>query len=153
MGVCMKAIRVSLVLATIALASCGSSSSKGIDGVWEGTALNSDQSMNVTFMATLAQASGSTVDVPNFTFNSSAPCFTSSFSETASFSATGHSGGFQTGPFTLSITTMFPQQVNNVLTLTGTRNGDGTISGNWTITGVTGCAGNGTFTLSGIPPI
>ena len=150
---CMKAIRVSLVLATIALASCGSSSSKGIDGVWEGTALNSDQSVNVTFMATLAQGSGSTVDVPNFTFNSPAPCFTSSFSESATFSATGHSGGFQTGPFVLTVTTLFPSGQNNVLTLTGTRNGDGTISGNWSLTGLTGCTGNGTFTLMGIPPV
>jgi hypothetical protein len=54
-----------------------------------------------------------------------------------------------TGTFEMTISTMFPA-LNNVVTLTGNRTGDGTISGTWVLTGQTGCSGNGTFTLS--PP-
>jgi hypothetical protein len=48
----------------------------------------------------------------------------------------------------MTITTVFPAGMNNVLTLQGTRNGDGSISGTWTLTGLTGCTGeNGTFQM------
>jgi hypothetical protein len=57
----------------------------------------------------------------------------------------GNFNGNVTGTFEMTITTMFPG-TNNVLTLQGTVTGN-TISGNWTLTGGTGCTGNGTFTI------
>jgi hypothetical protein len=47
------------------------------------------------------------------------------------------------------ISTTFPGGSNNVLTLQGTVNSN-TISGTWSATGLTGCSGNGTFTIG--PP-
>ncbi len=46
----------------------------------------------------------------------------------------------------MTISTVFPA-LNNVLTLQGALNGDGSIAGTWTLTGQTGCTGNGNFTM------
>lgn len=47
----------------------------------------------------------------------------------------------------MTVSTMFPENSNNMLTLNGNRNSEGSISGNWTVTGLTRCPGNGTFTM------
>jgi hypothetical protein len=149
----MKWLASFLILSTAVLSSCGSSSSnKGIDGPWNASLVNPDQSAAFTYITVLAQGTGSTVNVTSFSFSGTVPCFASS-SQAATFSVTGHSSGFQTGPFTMTISTMFPQQQNNVLTLTGTRGSDGTITGTWSLAGLTGCSGNGTFSMSGLPPV
>lgn len=139
-----------LSLAT--LISCGSSS-RGITGLWMVDARNPDNSLAFTFTANLTQGSGNSVNVSNFSFGGSLGCFTSGFSETATFSSSGSSNGFQTGSFTLTVSTMFPFATNNVLTLQGTRHSDGSISGTWTLTGQSGCSGNGTFTMRIPPPV
>ena len=46
----------------------------------------------------------------------------------------------------MTISTVFPA-LNNVLTFQGALNGDGSIAGTWTLTGQTGCTGNGNFTM------
>jgi hypothetical protein len=46
----------------------------------------------------------------------------------ATFSVTGASNGYQTGPFQMTITTLFPPQPsNNLLQLTGNRSGRGSM--------------------------
>ena len=144
----------SLALLVFFLVSCGSNSpTKKIDGVWTANLQNPDGSVAYTFMATLTQSTGSTVNVSSFGFTSPASCFTAPLGQTATFTASGHSGGYETGPFGMSIATALMTMVENVLTLSGTRNSDGTISGTWTLTGLSGCSGGGTYTMTAPVPL
>jgi len=145
---------ISLVLLSCFLAACGSSTpAKKIDGIWNANLQNPDSSVAYTFMATLTQSTGSNVDVSGFVFTATAPCFTDPMGQTATFNATGHSGGYETGPFGMSVATARGTMVENTLTLTGTRNNDGKISGTWTLTGLSGCSGGGSYTMTAPRPL
>ena len=144
----------SLVLLTLSLVACGASpAAKKIDGVWNASLQNTDGSLAYTFSATLAQSNGSTVTVSSFDFTSAAPCFTAPMGQSATFTATGHTGGYETGSFGMNVTTALMTPVENVLTLTGTRNSDGTISGTWNLTGLLGCSGSGPYTMVALLPL
>lgn len=137
-----------LLVLGVMLAGCGSNSPQTINGNWTAT-LTGAQSF--TFSAMLQQGSGSTVTVTNLSLTSAMPCFNSSFApESATYTSNGVVNGNITGPFSLMITTLFPAQNQNVLTLQGNVNG-GTITGTWTLSGgvSTGCAaGSGNFTMT-----
>ncbi len=146
----------SLILLALMLASCGDSSRppKKIDGVWYAQLNNTDGTAAYTFSATLTQGTGSDVTVTAFGLWVSAPaCFSSSTGQTATFTATGRSGGYQTGPFAMNISTAFMTQIENVIAMTGTRNSDGTITGNWTLTGLSGCSGSGSYSMHILPAL
>jgi hypothetical protein len=152
-----KQIGIIVLLALgLVMSGCGSSNSRGlgsgnINGTWFATLTNTDGSLAYTFSTTFTQATGSALDVTSFTFTSTGPCFASDqTSETGTFGLMGNFNGNVTGTFGMTITTMFPGATNNLLTLQGTVNGN-TISGTWTLTGGTGCSGNGTFTIH--PPM
>lgn len=117
-----------------------------INGTWTATLTNPDGSSAFAFTTSFTQSSGNALSVTNFTFSSSGSCFSSPTTETGSFNLSGNFNGTVTGSFEMTISTLFPEQ-NNVLTLNGTVNGS-TISGTWTLTGTTGCSGNGTFTFN-----
>lgn len=145
--------KIVLPLLTVFLISCGASSNgKNINGFWDAQLRNSDGSLAYAFPALLAQAAGSQVTVSNFSLGSPSTCFPGATGQTATFTETGNANGIQTGPFTLSITTLFPAQ-NNVLALAGNRNSDGGISGDWTLTGLSGCSGSGSFSMALLPPV
>lgn len=145
---------ISLALLAFFLVSCGSSSpAKKIDGVWNASLQNPDGSAAYTFMATLTQSTGSTVNVSSFGFTSPAPCFAAPLGQSATFTASGHSGGYETGPFGMSIGTGLMTMQENVLTLNGARNSDGKISGTWTLTGFSGCSGGGIYTMTAPTPL
>ena len=145
---------LSLLLLASILTSCGSSPvPKVIDGTWNASLLNSDSSVAYTFQTSLNQDTGSAVKVISFDFTTDAPCFTTPIGQTATFSVTGHSRQFQTGPFKMNISTANGTMVENVLTLNGTRNADGSISGTWTLTGLSGCSGNGNYTMTALRPL
>jgi hypothetical protein len=143
-----------IVLLTLGLTGCGSSSSSSnINGTWMATLNDVNGSPVYSFSTTFTQGSGSSVSVTNFTFTSAGSCFASDqTTETATFGLMGNFNGNVTGTFEMTITTMFPGATNNVLTLQGTVNGN-TISGTWMLTGLTGCSGNGNFTIHGVPPV
>jgi hypothetical protein len=134
---------VALSVLVLMLGGCGSSRQPQIDGSWFAVVNNPDQSPAYPFSATLAQGSGTTVNVTNFGFATSTSCFSTPTSEAATFSAMGSNG---TGTFGMTISTVFPA-LNNVLTLQGMLNGEGSIAGTWTLTGQAGCTGNGNFTM------
>jgi hypothetical protein len=145
---------LSLPLFASILTACGSNTvPKVIDGIWNANLLNSNSTMAYTFQTTLNQDTGSAVKVIRFDFTSDAPCFTTPMGQTATFSATGHSREFQTGPFSMNIETAMGTMVENVLTLNGTRNGDGSISGTWTLTGLSGCSGSGNYNMTALRPL
>ncbi|HKV93710.1 MAG TPA: hypothetical protein VJW20_14275 [Candidatus Angelobacter sp.] len=147
----MTRIGIAVLLALgFMLVGCGSSNSpQTINGNWTAT-LTGTQSF--TFIATLEQGSNPTVTVTNLSLTSAMPCFNSSFApESATYTSNGIVNGNITGPFSLTITTLFPAQPQNVLTLQGNVNG-ATIMGTWTMSGgaSTGCAaaGSGNFTMN-----
>jgi len=149
----MKLARLTfLFLLASILMSCGSSSTpKPIDGAWRATLLNPDSTTAYTFTTVFSQSTAPTVDVISFLFVTPVTCFPSPTGQSATFSVTGHGGGFETGPFTMNVSTAFGTLVENVLTLNGTRNSDGTISGTWTLTGLTGCSGSGSYSMQLLP--
>lgn len=126
-----------VILAVMILTSCGSSTSHNTNGQCIGSLVNENQTPENQFRATFAQGTGSTFTVSNFDFLPAAPCFTT-MAETATLSG---------GSFQMTIKTLFPAAENNVLTLQGTPESNGNFSGTRTVTGQTGCTGNGTFTM------
>jgi hypothetical protein len=147
-----KAIKVIVIsLLGLAMAACGSSSSPGnINGTWSATLVSSsNQSTAYTFSTTFTQSGGGVLTFTNFAFTSSGPCFTGdATSQTGSFALSGNSNGNVTGTLGMTITTEFPGgATQNVLNLQGNVSGN-TITGTWTLTGVSGCSGNGTFTIN-----
>jgi hypothetical protein len=128
------------------LAGCGSKGSGNINGNWTATLTNPDTSPAFAFQTTLTGASGGAFTVTSFTFTSSGTCFASgTTTETGTVSLSGNYNGNVTGSFGMNITDMLPGGVSNVLTLQGTVTG-GHITGTWTLTGGSGCTGNGIFT-------
>jgi hypothetical protein len=151
----MKPIRLVLLsFLSLTLISCGNSSSPaGINGGWFAQLNNVSGSSELGFSVTLAQGSGATVNSSSLTITSPSPCFPQATVQAATFTASGSSSGYLTGPFTMTISTIFPTGSNNVITMQGNRNGSGigSITGTWTLTGYPGCSsGNGTFTMN--PP-
>jgi hypothetical protein len=148
-----KQIAIIVILLALALSMSGCGSGNGtpgsgnINGTWTFALTNTDGSPAYTFSTTFTQGSGGTLNITNFTFTSTGPCFASyQTSETGTFGLMGNFNGNVTGTFDMTISTMFPGATNNVLTLQGVVNGN-TISGNWTLTGGTGCSGKGMFTI------
>ncbi len=150
----MKRIGVTFVaLAVLSLSGCGGSSARNINGIWIAQLKNPDSSLAYSLSASLAQGAGSTVSVSRFEISGSQSCFAAVTGQTATFTVTGRSSGFQTGPFGMTVSTAMGTQVENVLTLTGTRGSDGTIHGAWTVTGLSGCNASGNFTMTVPPPV
>jgi len=144
-----KAMLIGLSLILTACGNGSSSSSGNINGNWTAALTDPNGSPAFAFTTSFTQSSGTSLNVTNFNFTTSSPCFNSQTSQTGSFNFTGNFNGRVTGVFGMTISTMFPPgQTNNVLTLQGNVNG-GTVSGTWTLTGVqSGCTGNGSFTVT-----
>src|ERR1700690_1493642 len=95
------------------MSGCGSvygrPGSGNINGTWAVALTNTDGSPAYTFSTTFTQGSGSTLNITNFTFTSTGPCFAGyQTSETGSFGLMGNFNGNVTGTFDMAITTMFP---------------------------------------------
>jgi hypothetical protein len=155
-----KLIGIIVLLALgLAMSGCDGANAPGsgnINGTWFATLTDSNGDivdLAYSFSTTFTETSNNGLDVTNFTFSVPGPCFApysaDQYSETGSFILSGNSNGNVTGTFAMTITTEFPA-ANNVLTLNGTVNGNA-ISGTWNATGLTGCSGNGTFTIQ--PPM
>ena len=103
----MKKTVATLVLLTALLAACGADTAKNIDGPWLGQLFYPDATPAANFSATLKQESGSAVDVSGFVLDGPS-CFSPPLTSSAMFSATGSSGGFVIGTFTMTVSTAFP---------------------------------------------
>lgn len=140
---------IALLLSLIVtLAGCGGGNSNmgNINGTWTATLTNPQGGTAFAFTTNFMQGSGNNLNVVSFQFTTSGSCFSGPTSETGSFVLSGDFNGHVSGQFGFTISTTFPSD-NNVLTLVGTVNGN-TISGTWTLTGVSGCTGNGNFTMT-----
>ncbi len=144
----MKLSAIALLLSLfVALAGCGSNSHPGnINGNWTATLTNPNGDTQFGFTTNFTQGSGNNLNIVNFQFTTAGPCFTGKTSETGSFGLAGDFNGNVTGQFGMTISTTFPNN-NDVLTLQGAATGN-TITGTWTLTGVPGCTGNGSFSMT-----
>jgi hypothetical protein len=137
-----------LMLAGLALAGCGSgnTNASNINGNWNATLMSTTGGSPVFTFGTSLQVNGDgSLSITNFSFTTNSPCFVSGESESGSFTVAGNFNGQTTG--TLGFTVKSGTPSGNTLSLSGAASGN-TISGTWTLTGGTGCSGNGTFTMT-----
>src|SRR5579871_3548314 len=132
------AVAALLVLGLV-LAGCGSSSSNSgnINGTWNATLLDTNNTTVFSFGTSLAVNGDGSLTISNFNFTTNSPCFVSGETESGSFTLSGS--------FRFTVASGSPS--GNTLKLTGTATGN-TISGTWTLTGGTGCTGSGAFTMT-----
>jgi hypothetical protein len=140
-------ILLALGLATIGCGSSNNSNSSSINGAWTANLTNTDSSPAFSFTTNFTQESGGSISVTNFKFTTTSSCFSGDTTESGSFGLSGNFNGSVAGTFGMNISTMFSSGTNNQLALNGAVSGS-TITGTWTLTGVTGCSGNGTFTIN-----
>ena len=144
----MKQFAVAMLLAVgLTLAGCGSnsSSSGNINGTWNATLLDINNTTVFSFGTSLMVNGDGSLNVSNFQFTSNSPCFVSGETESGSFTLSGNFSGQVSGKFGMSVQSGSPS--GNTLTLSGTVAGN-TITGSWTLTGGTGCTGSGTFVMN-----
>ena len=137
-----------VTLLALMFTACGGSSRPapiGINGSWLADLQDQDGNHVLVFNADLAQASRSSLTISNFSFSNPSPCFESTTTQSATFAASGSSGPYKTGLFNMTLSSTYGE---NVAMLTGTRLGNGRISGNWTLSGSAGCNSNGSFLMS-----
>jgi hypothetical protein len=136
-----------LVLVGSVLSGCGSNNTNpsNLTGSWNATLVGNNNSTVLAFGTSLQLNNSGSVSVLNFKFTTNSPCFVMGETETGSFTLVGNFNGQMNGTFGMTVQSGTPS--GNTLTLTGTAAGN-TISGNWTLTGSSGCSGSGTFTMT-----
>lgn len=137
-----------LLVLSMTLAGCGKSAGN-IDGNWTTTLTTPPGGTPVfAFQTNFTGSGGGNFTITSLTFTTAGTCFaTGPFTETGSVSLSGDYNGHVTGSFAMTISTQFPAGTNNVLSLNGAV-ANSTITGTWTLTGGTGCSGNGVFTAT-----
>ena len=135
-----------LLMVCLTLVGCGlgSSDSSNINGTWNATLIDTNDTTVFSFGTSLVVNNNGSLSITNFNFTTNSPCFVSSGTESGSFTLSGDFNGNVNGKFGFVVQSSSP--IGNTLTLSGTANGN-TISGNWTLTGGTGCTGSGSFTM------
>lgn len=143
----MKQLAVSVLLVLgLALLGCGSNSnSTNLNGNWNATLLGNGNTTSFAFGTSLAVNGDGTLNITNFKFTTSSPCFQSGTTETGGFTVGGNFNGRTSGSFTMIVQSGTP--AGNTLTLNGTDHGN-SISGTWALTGSAGCTGTGTFSMT-----
>jgi hypothetical protein len=145
----MKQFAVIVLLAVgLALVGCGSNNNNNaadVNGTWNATLLSNGNTTNFDFGTTFTVQGDGSLNVTHFNFATDSSCFVSDETENGSFTLSGDFNGNVKGQFGMTVLSGSPS--GNTLALTGTVNGN-TISGNWTLTGGSGCTGNGTFTMT-----
>lgn len=130
----------------LAMVGCGSgSSSTNVNGNWSASLTSSPSGPTIyAFTTTFTEMSGGGLSITNFTLTSGGSCFVSGqTTESGSFTLSGDFNGNVKGTFGMTITGS-----GNTLTLQGGVGNNNTITGNWSLTGSTGCTGNGVFTIN-----
>jgi hypothetical protein len=135
-----------LLLTSLLLVGCSSDNkAANINGTWTATLMDTNNNEAFAFQTSIVEASNGTLTISNFSFSTNSSCFVSGETESGAFSLSGDFNGHVSGNFGFSVQSGSPS--GNVLTLTGTANGN-TITGTWSLTGGAGCAGNGNFTMT-----
>jgi hypothetical protein len=149
----MKYLFGGIMLAALALfAACGSNSNSGnnnnvnVAGNWSAALSDTSGNAVLSFTTTLTQTSNNSVSGETLTFTTTSPCFANGGTETGALTINGTTNGVTSAGLQLSIVSS-GASAGNTLMLNGTFQNNA-INGTWTLTGSTGCSGNGTFTMT-----
>ena len=140
-------VLAALLIASVTLIGCGTKSNPAnINGTWNATLTDTGSGTTAfTFGTSLNVNGDGSLSVSNFSFTTNSPCFVSGETESGSFTLSGNYNGQVNGKFGFSVLSGSPS--GNTLTLNGTASGN-TISGQWSLTGSSGCSGSGSFTMT-----
>ena len=153
----MRIASVSCVLGlALALVACGNSYNNhpaNLSGNWNITLLQTNGTTAFSFSTSLTEVGGSILNGSNITFNPSSSCFASQVTDSGAvqFSSGGYgyySGGGTTA-MSLTVKGLSSGGATDTLNLQGTVNPDHSVSGTWTLSGVSNsCSGSGSFTMT-----
>jgi len=155
----MRFNRLPLVLALgllLALLGCGNGNQVrpvNLSGNWTADMQKANGSTVFSFSSSINEVGNTVLNVSNLSFNPATSCFQSQVSASgiAQFSSSGY--GYYTGggvtAMSLTVKGLAAGGGTNTLTLQGTANPDNTVSGTWTLNGVSAaCSGSGGFTMT-----
>ena len=141
----------------LALLGCGNSNQVkpvNLSGNWTATLQKTSGGTAFSFTTSFTEVGGTVLNVSNLTFNPASSCFQSqtTASGVVQFSGGGgygyYTGGGGTTAMSLTIKGLSSGGGTNTLNLQGTVNPDRSISGTWTLNGVSvNCSGSGGFTM------
>lgn len=148
-------------MGTGGMSGANSNVTNNMDGNWTATMTTPSGVQMMVFTTALSQNSGNVVTATSFQFKTAAPCFATGTSGTGAVMPNPNMNGstvssfgmtIQSGDMEMQAGSMDMQMGmtgNNVLTLQGSMSNMNTISGTWTMSGVTsGCSGSGNFTMT-----
>jgi len=155
----MRCNRLPLVLALgllLALLGCGNGNQVrpvNLSGNWTADMQKANGSTVFSFSSSINEVGNTVLNVSNLSFNPATSCFQSQVSASgiAQFSSSGY--GYYTGggvtAMSLTVKGLAAGGGTATLTLQGTANPDNSVSGTWTLNGVsTSCSGSGAFTMT-----
>ena len=150
-------LAISVLGLSLALFGCGNgynSHPANLSGNWTANLQQTNGATAISFTTTLTEVGGSILNGSNLTFTPASSCFASQTTESGNvrFSSGGYGyytgGGGQTA-MSLTIKGLSSSGATDTLTMQGTVNPDNSISGTWTLNGLTAsCSGSGGFTMT-----
>ena len=140
----------------LALLACGNGNQvkpANLSGNWTTNLQKANGSTVFSFSSSINEVGNTVLNVSNVSFNPATSCFQSQVgaSGLAQFSSSGY--GYYTGggvtAMSLTVKGLAAGGGTDTLTLQGTANPDNTVSGTWTLNGVSAtCSGSGGFTMT-----
>jgi hypothetical protein len=140
----------------LTLLGCGNGNQPrpvNLSGNWTATLQKPSGATVFSFSVSFTEVGGSLLNVSNLTFNPATSCFQSQVSASGmvQFASSGY--GYYTGGGTtamsLTIKGLSSASATDTLILQGTANASNSISGTWTLNGVSvNCTGSGGFTMT-----
>jgi hypothetical protein len=130
----------------LTLVGCSSDNKAGnINGTWNANLTDTNGTQVFTFATSFVETGDGTLNITSLSFSTNSSCFVSGETESGTFGLSGDFNGNVSGSFGMNVQSGTPS--GNTLSLTGMVSGN-TITGTWTLTGGTGCTGNGTFNMT-----
>lgn len=139
-----------------ALLGCGSGNGQrtvNLSGHWDASLQKANGTTVFFFSTSLQEIGGSVLTGSNVSFNPASSCFQSQLTESGlvqlASSGYGYYSGISSEVMSLTLKGTASGGGTDTLKLLGTVNPDNTVSGTWTLTGVsTTCSGSGGFTMT-----
>lgn len=139
----------------LALLGCGNSNQVkpvNLSGNWTATLQKTNGGTAFSFSTSFTEVGGSVLNVSNLAFNPASSCFQSQTTASGVVQFSGGGYGYYTGGGTtamsLTIKGLSQGGGTDTLNMQGTVNPDRSISGTWTLNGVSvSCSGSGGFTM------
>jgi hypothetical protein len=150
-------LRLAFALGVLAaLLGCGNGNQvkpANLSGNWTASLQKANGSTVFSFSSSITEVGNTVLNVSSVSFNPATACFQSQVgaSGLAQFSSSGY--GYYTGGgvtvMSLTVKGLAAGGGTDTLTLQGTANPDSSVSGTWTLNGVSAaCSGSGGFTMT-----